>query len=327
MSTHVVVAGGAGFVGSHLCDALLSRGSRVTAVDNLSTGVKMNFDHLMNHPNFRFANVDVCAAELLRETFDRRIDQIYHLASPASPDDFDRRPFDILRVGSSGTWNLLDIARDHGARFLYASTSEVYGDPDVHPQTETYNGNVSPIGPRSCYDEAKRFGEALCSAFGRHSGVDIRIARIFNTFGPRMRDEDGRVVSNFIAQALRGAPLTIYGDGLQTRSFCYVSDLVDGLLALMNSSLLGPVNIGNPSEVSINELARTVIDITNSSSPIQLLPLPTGRLGDPHRRCPDITRITSETGWRPRISLRQGLLMLLEDRNPAVGNARFIETT
>lgn len=323
MSAHILVAGGAGFVGSHLCDALLERGSRVTVVDNLSTGVLANLEHLMNHERFLFVHADVCDPVTLRNATGDHIDEIYHLASPASPDDFDRRPFDILRVGSSGTWNLLELAVAHGAQLLYASTSEVYGDPEIHPQPEKYNGNVSTVGPRSCYDEAKRFGEALCAAFVRHRNADVRIARIFNTYGPRMRDEDGRVISNFIVQALSGENLTIFGDGHQTRSFCYVSDLVAGLIQLMGSPLTGPVNVGNPSEMSINDLASTIIDVTRSSSSLEHVPLPSGRTGDPKRRCPDINRLNSVTGWSPRVSLRDGLLMLLHHRNGTVASTSW----
>jgi nucleoside-diphosphate-sugar epimerase len=315
MSAHVLVAGGAGFVGSHLCDALLERGSRVTVVDNLSTGALANLEHLMNYEKFRFIHTDVCDSVALHNATSEHVDEIYHLASPASPDDFDRRPFDILRVGSYGTWNLLDLAVAHSARLLYASTSEVYGDPEIHPQPETYNGNVSTVGPRSCYDEAKRFGEALCAAFVRHRNADVRIARIFNTYGPRMRDEDGRVISNFIVQALNGESLTVYGDGNQTRSFCYVSDLVGGLMQLMGSPFTEPVNVGNPSETSINDLARTIIEVTKSLSSLEHVPLPSGRTGDPRRRCPDVSRLNSVTGWEPRVSLRDGLLMVLHHRH------------
>lgn len=315
MSKVVLVAGGAGFVGSHLCDSLLESGESVIAVDNLSTGAERNVAHLCNHPRFRFETLDICDGSSLNESINGRIDEIFHLASPASPDDFERRPFDILRVGSQGTWNLLDLAADRGARLLYASTSEVYGDPEIHPQPETYNGNVSPIGPRSCYDEAKRFGEALCSAFSRNRATEVRIARIFNTYGPRMRDEDGRVITNFFVQAQRGDNLTVFGNGKQTRSFCYVTDLVAGLLLLMRSALTGPVNVGNPSETSINDLAHVILEITKSKSFVSHVPLPYGRTGDPHRRCPDISLVTSATGWLPVVSLREGLMLMLNQRH------------
>ena len=299
-SRTVLVAGGAGFIGSHLCEALLARGDRVVAVDNLLTGRRANVAHLANHDGFRFVHQDVC------EPFDagEPLDAVMDLASPASPVDFRTLALEILAVGSTGTRNQLELARTHGARFLLASTSEVYGEPLVHPQPETYWGNVNPIGPRSCYDEAKRFSEALTMAYARTHGVDVRIVRIFNTYGPRMRPDDGRVVTNFLVQALTGRPLTIYGEGTQTRSFCYVDDEVRGLLALLDGPVTGPVNVGNPVEFTMLELAQLVLEVTESSSSLAFEPLPQD---DPTQRRPDITIASEQLGWTPTVGLRDGL--------------------
>jgi dTDP-glucose 4,6-dehydratase len=308
--SRVVVAGGAGLIGSFLCEALVARGDDVVAVDNLLTGRRDNLTSLDGHPRFRLVEHDVCRPLDL----DGPIDVVFDLASPASPDDFDRIPLEILAVGSVGTGNLLDLARTKAARFVLASTSEVYGDPQVHPQVESYWGNVNPIGPRSCYDEAKRFAEALTTAHARVHGLDVRIARIFNTYGPRMRADDGRVVTNLLVQALSGEPLTIYGDGSQTRSFCYVEEEVAGLIALADhpGPLPGPVNIGNPDEVTIRELAEVILSVAGSSSPMVCVPLPAGRDGDPARRRPDITRARELLGWQPTIGLREGLTRTIE---------------
>jgi dTDP-glucose 4,6-dehydratase len=305
----VVVAGGAGFIGSYVCEALVARGDHVVAVDNLVTGRPDNVAPLLGHERFALVEHDVCRPLVRAGALAPRIDIVMDLASPASPDDFDRIPLEILAVGSAGTGHLLDLARADGARFLLASTSEVYGDPLVHPQHESYWGHVDPIGPRSCYDEAKRFAEALTMATGRVHGTDVRIARIFNTYGPRMHAHDGRVVTNFVVQALTGRPLTLFGDGSQTRSFCYVEDEVGGLLALADrpGPLTGPVNLGNPHEVTMRELAELVVELTGSSSPITTVPIPPGREGDPARRRPDINRARELLGWTPVTSLRVGL--------------------
>ena len=300
MST-VVVAGGAGFIGSHVCEALLARGDRVVAVDNLLTGRRGNIAHLEAEPGFRFVQHDVCAPVELGEP----VDAVMDLASPASPVDFKTLALEILAVGSTGTRNLLELARANDARFFLASTSEVYGEPLVHPQTESYWGNVNPIGPRSCYDEAKRFSEALTVAYARTHGVDVRIVRIFNTYGPRMRPDDGRVVTNFVVQALTGRPLTIYGDGKQTRSFCFVDDEVRGLLALLDGPVAGPVNIGNPNEFTMLELAELVLEVTGSTSTLAFEPLP---VDDPTQRRPDITVAREQLGWTPTVALRDGLV-------------------
>ncbi len=299
----VVVAGGAGFIGSHMCDALMGRGDEVVAVDNLVTGQRSNIAHIEGRKDFTFFEHDVT------EPFDLGgdVDAVMDLASPASPDDFLRLPLEILAVGSTGTRNLLELAREKQARFFLASTSEVYGDPLVHPQPEGYWGNVNPIGPRSCYDEAKRFSEALTVAYQRVHGVEIRIARIFNTYGPRMRPDDGRVVTNFIVQALAGRPLTLYGSGAQTRSFCFVDDEVRGLLALLDAEIAEPVNVGNTDEFTMRELAELVIELTGSRSPIVTVAMPTEREGDPGQRRPDITLATTVLGWKPDIGLRDGL--------------------
>ena len=302
MSRRVVVAGGAGFLGSHLCDRLIERGDHVVCIDDLSTGSKGNVAHLIDHERFTLIVTNV--SEKVDVGDADRVDAVCNLASPASPPAYLARPLDTLAVGSEGTRRLLELARTHEARFLMASTSEIYGDPEVHPQVESYRGNVDPTGPRSVYDEAKRFAESLTMAMNRTHGVDVGIARIFNTYGPRLSPGDGRVVSNFIVQALRGEDLTVYGDGTQTRSLCFVDDEIGGLLALLDSSLIGPVNIGNPDERSVQDLAEFVLDITGSSSGITYEPLPTD---DPTRRCPDITLARAALGWEPTTGLRDGI--------------------
>ena len=296
----VLIAGGAGFLGSHLCDGLLARGDEVTALDNLMTSHPPNLDHLVRSDRFDFVHHDVCEPI----TVDGALDAVIDLASPASPAEFDKYALEILAAGSTGTTNLLDLAVQHQARFMLGSTSEVYGDPHVHPQPESYWGNVNPVGPRSCYDEAKRFSEALTTAYQRRHGVDARIARIFNTYGPRMRPDDGRVVTNFLVQALTAKPLTIYGDGTQTRSFCYVEDEVRGLVALLDSTITTPVNIGNPGEFTMLELAQLVLEVTGSASPLVHGALPAD---DPAQRRPDITIAREQLGWEPTIELRDGL--------------------
>ncbi len=296
----VVVAGGAGFLGSHLCRALLARGDQVVAIDNLVTGSQRNVDALLGEAGFTFELADVIEGAAVEGA----VDAVMNLASPASPADFAVIPIQILQVGSVGTKNLLDLALAKGARFFQASTSEVYGDPVVHPQPETYWGHVNPIGPRSVYDEAKRFGEALTMAYHRAHDLDVRVVRIFNTYGPHMRPDDGRVVSNFITQALAGKPLTVYGEGSQTRSFCYATDEVAGFLAVLDSDYVGPVNIGNPAEFTVLALARLVLEITGSSSEITFVDLPED---DPTQRCPDITLARARFGWEPRTALRQGI--------------------
>jgi len=303
----LLVAGGAGFIGSHLIDRLLARHDSVVCVDDLSTGT---VDHAHRHadePRYRFVQANVCDTGVearVRGESGERFDAVLHLASPASPPAYLARPIQTLEAGSRGTQHLLEIARADSARFLLASTSEVYGDPLVHPQVETYHGNVDPIGQRSVYDEAKRFAEALTMAYARTHGLDVRIARIFNTYGPRMRSDDGRVVTNFVYQALAGEPLTIYGDGKQTRSFCYVDDEVTGLIALLDGDVVGPINIGNPHEVSVRQFAELVIEMTASASTIEFLP---ATAGDPSVRQPDITLARRMLGWEPEIELREGL--------------------
>lgn len=299
----ILIAGGAGFIGSHLADALLARGDEVIAVDNFISSRPENIGHLMDHERFLFIEHDVTDHMLI----DGHLDAVMDLASPASPSDFETIPLEILAVGSTGTRNLLDLAVVKGAKFFLASTSEVYGDPLVHPQPETYLGNVSCTGPRSCYDEAKRFSEAITMAYHRVHGVDFRIVRIFNTYGPRMRPNDGRVVTNFVSQALRGEPITLFGDGSQTRSFCYVSDEVRGFLAVLDGPITGPINVGNEGEFTMRELAELVVELTGTSSEIVTVPLPPGREGDPAQRRPDSTLIRSTLGWVPTVSLREGL--------------------
>jgi dTDP-glucose 4,6-dehydratase len=296
----IVVTGGAGFLGSHLCRALLDRGDRVIAVDNLITGSVGNVEELFGHRGFTFVEHDVSQYVWVPGP----VDAIMHFASPASPIDFERIPIQILKVGGLGTHNCLGLAKAKQARFFLASTSEVYGDPQVHPQPETYWGHVNPIGPRGVYDEAKRFAEALTMAYHRHHGVDVRIVRIFNTYGPYMRVDDGRSVSNFLVQALRGEPITVFGDGSQTRSFCYVDDEVRGFLALLDGDVTGPVNIGNPTEFTIKQLAELTVEVTGSSSTITFEPLP---VDDPTQRQPDLTLARRHLGWEPEIPLRTGL--------------------
>jgi dTDP-glucose 4,6-dehydratase len=304
------VAGGGGFNGSHMVDALLERGDTVTIVDNFVTGRRANITHLDGHPGVTVVEHDV-TMPLPSSVTDGRYDTVLDLASPASPVDFATMPLEILAVGSTGTRNLLDLAVAQHARFFLSSTSEVYGDPLVHPQPETYLGNVSCIGPRSCYDEAKRFSEAITMAYHRWHGLDVRIARIFNTYGERMRPDDGRVVNTFIVQALRGEAITLHGDGTQTRSFVHVSDEVRGLLAVLDGHLTGPVNVGNPDEFTMRELADLVVELSGASSEIVSIPLPPEREGDPLQRQPDITLINATYGWQPTVPLRDGLARMI----------------
>lgn len=295
----IAVTGGAGFLGSHLCDYLLNAGAEVLCIDNFFTGSKANISHLLSNPRFELIRHDIVHPLLLE------VDQIYNLACPASPVHYQYNPVKTVKTDVMGVINMLGLAKRVRARILQASTSEVYGDPDVHPQTESYWGHVNPIGPRSCYDEGKRVAETLMVGYHRQNGVDIRIVRIFNTYGPRMSPDDGRVVSNFIVQALRNQPVTLYGDGGQTRSFCYVSDLIDGLWRLMNTDgLTGPINLGNPGEFTIRELAELVIDLTGSRSEIVRRPLPQD---DPIQRQPDISLAKERLGWQPTVPLREGL--------------------
>jgi dTDP-glucose 4,6-dehydratase len=299
----ILVSGGAGFLGSHLCERLLADGHSVICVDNLLTGRLQNMRSFENHPRFRFELQDIC------RPFDfGAVDFIYEFASPASPVDYMKWGLETLEVGSSGTRNCLELAQKYQAGFLLASTSECYGDPDVHPQTESYWGHVNPIGPRSVYDEAKRFSEALTMAYHRYRGVDTHIVRIFNTYGPRLHLDDGRVISNFMKQALLGDDITIYGDGSQTRSFCYVSDEVDGIVRLAASTERLPTNVGNPGEFTMLECARIVLEVTGSASKLVFEPLPQD---DPKQRCPDISKARALLGWEPKIDLRTGLQMSL----------------
>jgi UDP-glucuronate decarboxylase len=297
-----LVTGGAGFIGSHLCDSLLQRGDQVICIDDLFSGSMRNIRPLLNHPNFRFIEHDV--REPLKLDID--IDRIYNLACPASPRHYQRDPIGTMKTCVVGTMNMLEFARQNGARILQASTSEIYGDPEVHPQPESYVGHVNPTGPRACYDEGKRAAETLMFDYHRLYGLEIKVARIFNTYGPRMLENDGRVVSNFIVQALRGEPVTVYGNGTQTRSFCFVDDLVRGLELLMASpaSITGPCNLGNPHEVTIEEIARAVLAHTGSTSPLCFEPLPKD---DPKRRKPVIETALRKLGWRPRVTLMEGL--------------------
>lgn len=306
MKKRALVTGGAGFLGSHLCDRLLADGWRVVAMDNLLTGSTDNIAHLAGNPDFRFVHHDVTEYIIV----DGPVDAVLHFASPASPRDYHELPIQTLKVGSLGTHKALGLAKAKGARFLLASTSEVYGDPLVHPQPESYWGNVNPVGPRGVYDEAKRFAEAMTMAYHRTHGVDTKIVRIFNTFGPRMRLEDGRAIPNFLLQALRGQALTIYGDGSQTRSFCYVDDLVDGLVRLLGSDLHEPVNIGNPQEWTVLQMAEAIRDLVGTNPPIQHEPLP---VDDPKVRQPDITTARTVLGWSPRASVNDGLARTLAD--------------
>jgi dTDP-glucose 4,6-dehydratase len=313
---HILITGGAGFIGSHLCERLLERGYAVTALDNLLTGRKENLTEALKHPHFRYVERDVCLPleESLFEFIGKYgLHGIFHFACPASPVDFDRIPFEILAVDSVGTQRTVELALKFDARYLVASTSEIYGDPEVHPQNESYWGNVNTIGPRACYDETKRFAEAFVSTairgVGKWNGKAYKplnggMVRIFNTYGPRMRADDGRIVPELCMQALKGQPLTVHGEGQQTRSFCYVDDLVEGIIRLFESGEKNPVNIGNPVERTVMEFARAVIDLTGSKSQIHHLP---ARPDDPRRRCPDITRARTILGWEPKVDLQEGL--------------------
>ncbi|HTN24957.1 MAG TPA: UDP-glucuronic acid decarboxylase family protein [Solirubrobacteraceae bacterium] len=299
-----VVTGGAGFLGSHLCDELLRRGHHVICVDNLETGSLRNIEHIRS-PSFEFLMVDIVEPYFV----ERQVDFVYHLASPASPIDYLRLPLHTLKVGSYGTHHTLGLAKKHRARFLLASTSEVYGDPQVHPQKETYWGHVNPIGPRGVYDEAKRYAEALTMAYHRQQGVDTTIIRIFNTYGPRMRPHDGRAIPTFMRQALQHRPITVFGDGSQTRSFCFVDDLIRGMIALAESGQPGPINVGNPNEFTLLQLAHAVIEVTGSSSEIVYEALPTD---DPQVRKPDIALARELLGWEPEVELTEGLTRTLD---------------
>jgi len=299
MSERVLVTGAAGFLGSHLCDALLAEGRSVVGVDNYCTGDPANLAHLNSEPRFEFVEADISSPFDVGD-----VDYVFNFASPASPVDYSRLGIETLVVGSAGTLNTLEIAKTYGAGFLHASTSECYGDPEVHPQVETYWGHVNPIGPRSVYDEAKRFSEAAVMAYHRYHKVNTHMVRIFNTYGPRLQIHDGRVISNMLVQALSGEPLTVYGDGSQTRSFCYVSDLIEGIVRLSKSDEPLPVNIGNPVEWTILECANEILDVTGLDSKIIFKPLP---VDDPMRRRPDITKARTLLGWEPKVSLREGL--------------------
>ena len=298
----ILISGGSGFLGSHVTDALLAEGHDVTVLDNLLTGREVNLAHHAGNPRLHVMHRDIC--DPLTDLYDGGWDAVLHMASPASPVDYTRYPIETLRVGSHGTENMLEVARRNKARFLLTSTSEVYGDPEIHPQVESYVGHVSSTGTRACYDEAKRFSEAITYTYFRQFGLQIRVARIFNTYGPRNRTDDGRVVPNFIMQALRGESLTIFGDGSQTRSFCYVSDQVAGLLKLLWSEFTEPVNIGNPKEMTVREFAELILSLTGSSSKLIFEPFP--HKDDPKRRCPDITRAREVLGWSPAVSPEEG---------------------
>ena len=300
-----LVTGGGGFIGSHLCDFLLAKGWTVVCMDNFITGSERNIAHLSSNPSFQLIRHDVSTFIDLESS----VDCIFHFASPASPADFQRLPIQILKVGALGTHNTLGLAKAKKAKYLLASTSEVYGDPEVHPQPESYWGRVNPIGIRGVYDEAKRFAEAMTMAYHRIHAVETRIVRIFNTYGPRMRPDDGRIIPNLATQALTGQPLTVYGDGSQTRSFCHVSDLVDGIYRLMESNQNQPVNLGNPKEITVLELAQKIKDISGSKSEIVFHPLPTD---DPKRRCPDLTRARTLLHWEPRVPVEEGLRETLD---------------
>jgi dTDP-glucose 4,6-dehydratase len=301
----ILVTGAAGMLGSHIVDVLLARGDAVVGVDNFLTGAKANLGAALEHPEFEFLEADISDGIEVSGP----LDAVLHLASPASPLHFRTMPLEILRVGSIGTLNALDLADRTGAKYLFASSSEVYGEPEVHPQSESYLGNVNTLGERSCYDETKRFGEAAADTYRRDRGLDIRIVRIFNTYGPRNRADDGRVVPNFITQALANRPLSIFGDGSQTRSYCYVADQAAGILLLLDSELTGPVNIGNPTEHTVMQLAEIVLELTGSTAGVQLLPLPQN---DPVRRRPYITRAQKLLGWAPIVDLEQGLTQTID---------------
>lgn len=304
----ILVTGGAGFLGSHLCEELLAEDNQVVCVDNLMTGSMDNITHLQENTNFTFINHDI----IYPLHVEGKIDQIYNLACPASPVQYQKNPVRTIKANTIGVINILGLAREHGARILQASTSEVYGDPEVHPQTENYRGNVNTIGPRACYDEGKRCAETLFFDYFRMHGMEIKVIRIFNTYGPRMAFDDGRVVSNFILQALRNEDITIYGDGSQTRSFCYVDDLIDGMMKMMNSSadFYGPVNIGNPDEYTVKELAEKIVSLTGSKSEIVYKDLPED---DPKKRCPNISLAKKMLGWKPGISVDEGLKKNIEN--------------
>ncbi|HKV94470.1 MAG TPA: UDP-glucuronic acid decarboxylase family protein [Candidatus Angelobacter sp.] len=314
----VLVTGGAGFVGSHLCDALLAENHQVVCVDNLLTGSLRNIAHLKNEPRFEFVQQDV------NQPYDvGPVDYVFHFASPASPVDYMEHGIETLKVGSLGSFHSLDLAKKYGARYMLASTSECYGDPLEHPQKESYWGHVNPIGPRSVYDESKRFAEAATMAYRRYHKVDTRILRIFNTYGPRLQLNDGRVISNFMKQALRGEPLTVYGNGLQTRSFCYVTDEVEGILRLSRADIHEPVNIGNPTEFTVLECAHLVLKVTGSRSPITYQPLPQD---DPKQRRPDISKARELLGWEPKIALEAGLKLSMEYFQQAIQIADSAKT-
>ncbi|MEB3294959.1 MAG: UDP-glucuronic acid decarboxylase family protein [Synechococcales bacterium] len=307
----ILVTGGAGFIGSHLIDRLMVAGHEVICLDNFYTGTRRNVMKWLDHPNFELVRHDIT------EPIRLEVDQIYHLACPASPIHYQYNPVKTIKTNVLGTMNMLGLAKRVKARFFLASTSEVYGDPEVHPQPEEYRGNVNPIGIRSCYDEGKRVAETLSFDYHRQNDVDIRVVRIFNTYGPRMLENDGRVVSNLIVQALQGIPLTIYGDGSQTRSFCYVSDLVEGFIRMMNGDFIGPVNLGNPGEYTILELAKTIQDMVNPEVSLKYEPLPQD---DPLRRKPDITRAKQHLGWEPTIPLKEGLELTIADFRERLGD-------
>jgi UDP-glucuronate decarboxylase len=307
----ILVTGGAGFLGSHLIDRLMTAGHEVICLDNFYTGNKRNILQWLDNPNFELIRHDIT------EPIRLEVDQIYHLACPASPVHYQYNPVKTVKTNVMGTLNMLGLAKRVKARFFLASTSEVYGDPDVHPQSEEYRGNVNPIGLRACYDEGKRIAETLAFDYYRQNKVDVRVVRIFNTYGPRMLENDGRVVSNFIVQALQGKPLTVYGDGSQTRSFCYASDLIEGFIRLMNSDYVGPVNIGNPGEYTILQLAEAVRDMVNPSAEINYEPLPSD---DPRRRRPDITKAKTLLNWEPSVPLAEGLKLTIEDFRQRMGD-------
>ena len=297
----ILVTGGAGFIGSHLCDYLIANGERVICLDNLLTGSRENIRQLAGNKNFKFIEHDIIEPFFVNE----KIDQIYNLACPASPVHYQKNAVRTIKANTAGVINVLGLAKRHKARLLQASTSEIYGDPQTHPQKESYWGNVNPIGPRACYDEGKRVAETLCFDYNRQHGIEIRVIRIFNTYGPRMAENDGRVISNFVLQALKGQDITVYGDGRQTRSFCFYSDLINGMVKLMNTdNFTGPVNVGNPQEITILQIARKIIELSGSSSKIIFKPLPTD---DPKQRKPDISLAKEKLGWEPTVSLEEGL--------------------